>query len=290
MSKYTTELRFICENYAGLRESEGYDNIEKIIENSWQKIFNNFPIFDETYREGLCKKIIMHYYTREIGEETVGLWKLRLATRMNEIMPYYNQLYESETQKFNVFEDVNLTTTHELNKNENENQTINGTETDTFDHEETSTYSRKDNAVINVQNAGTQKSMTTNKKNEQNRYSDTPQGAITGLLSNNYLTNARVVDNNDSASGEDNYSNDTKTDDNRNITDNTTNTITNTNNKNNTNQIEKIGNKKDTYNENIKGKTGGKSYSEMLSEFRETLLNIDMQVISELDNLFMQIW
>ena len=97
MSKYTTELRYICENYAGETHSVGYDDVQDVIDDSWDKVFSfDFPIFDENYREGLCKKIIKHYYTREIAEETVGLWKLRLDAKMNEIMPYFNKLYESE--------------------------------------------------------------------------------------------------------------------------------------------------------------------------------------------------
>lgn len=97
MSKYTTELRYICEVNAGETESTGYNDVQEVINNSWDKIFSfDFPIFDENYREGLCKKIIKHYYTREIAEETYGLWKLRLDARMNEIMPYFNKLYESE--------------------------------------------------------------------------------------------------------------------------------------------------------------------------------------------------
>ena len=97
MSKYTTELRFICETKAGETESTGYNDVQDVIDNSWDKIFNfDFPIFDENYREPLCKKIIKHYYTREIAEETFGLWQLRLDARMNEIMPYFNKLYNSE--------------------------------------------------------------------------------------------------------------------------------------------------------------------------------------------------
>ena len=95
MSKYTTELRFICESKAGLSDSVGFNQIDDVISKSWNKIFDNFPIFDESYRSVLCSKILKHYYTREISAETVGLWQLWLNTRMGEIMPYYNKLYES---------------------------------------------------------------------------------------------------------------------------------------------------------------------------------------------------
>ena len=113
MSKYTTELRYICEMEANLSESKGYDDVDEIITLAAPKIFNNFPIFDEAYRLPLEKKILMHYYTREISEEVVGLWKLRLAARMNEIMPYFNKLYDSELLKFNPLYDVDYRTQRE---------------------------------------------------------------------------------------------------------------------------------------------------------------------------------
>lgn len=68
-----------------------------------------FPIFDESYRSVIETKILRHYYTREIGLETVGLWKLKLNTKLNEIMPYYNKLYKSELIEFNPLYDVELT-------------------------------------------------------------------------------------------------------------------------------------------------------------------------------------
>lgn len=109
MSKYTTELRYICESLSGLTESKGYNNINDVIANSRQRLFDfNYPIFDETYRSVLETKIIKHFYTREIGEETFGLWKLRLDDKLNLIMPYYNKLYESELLKFNPLYDVDL--------------------------------------------------------------------------------------------------------------------------------------------------------------------------------------
>lgn len=58
-----------------------------------------YPIFDEAYRPGLNKKIIQHYWNREIGQETEFLFKFAMARKMNEIMPTYNQLYESEISR-----------------------------------------------------------------------------------------------------------------------------------------------------------------------------------------------
>ena len=138
MSKYTTEIRFICETAAGLTESEGFNSVDDILSKAAPLVFNfNWPIFDENYRLPLEIKILRHYYTREIGAETVGLWKLQLQQKLYEIMPYYNQLYESQLLKFNPFDDVDLTTDHTNKVNganntkgeENSTNTNNGEET-----------------------------------------------------------------------------------------------------------------------------------------------------------------
>ena len=47
----------------------------------------------EVENKHLQMKILRHYYFREIGVETVGKWKFYLESRMNEIMPYYDEMY-----------------------------------------------------------------------------------------------------------------------------------------------------------------------------------------------------
>ena len=102
MSKYTTEVRYICEQKAGLQESVGFNNINSVLDKSWDKIFTtNWEIFDESYRKILCEKILRSYYTREICAETVGLWQLWLDATLCEIMPTYNQLYKTTVYEFN---------------------------------------------------------------------------------------------------------------------------------------------------------------------------------------------
>ena len=129
MSKYTTEVRFLCESLTGHAESQGFSEVDNILTEASPIIFSfQFPIFDEAYRLPLERKILRHYYTREISEETYGLWKLRLQDRMETIMPYYNKLYESALLSFNPFYDVDLTTNHAGNQsgvvdtNERENR------------------------------------------------------------------------------------------------------------------------------------------------------------------------
>lgn len=40
----------------------------------------------------------------------------------------------------------------------------------------------------------------------------------------------------------------------------------------------------------VKGKTGGKSYAQLLDEYRRTLLNIDAMVLNDLNTCFMCVW
>lgn len=118
MANYTTQLRTIIEMYSSKKRG-GYSEIQAQITEARPKIFDfPYPIFDRNYKEALERKILTHFYTREICEETVGLWKLRLADKMNEIMPYYNQLYESELLKFNPFHDIDYVMTHKGRANE----------------------------------------------------------------------------------------------------------------------------------------------------------------------------
>lgn len=219
MSKYTTELRFICETAAGLKESEGYNDVENIIQKAIPFVFDfDFPMFNEVYKNVLCTKIIKHYYTREISEETIGVWKLRLNAKMNEIMPYYNSLYKAWSVDFNPLFDVDLTRQHTLDRD------------------------------------GTQKTNTHNDSVTRDLYSDTPQGSLQNIENETYLTDARK----------------TSVDF---VSDSTSNATTT-----------------DEFLERVTGKNGGKSYSMMLKEYREALINIDLLIIDELKDLFFKLW
>lgn len=271
MSVYTTQVRFICEAEAGLKKSVGCYDVETVIQNAIPKIFSfDWPIFDESYRNVLETKILKHYYTREIGLETYGLWKLKLNTKLNEIMPYYNQLYKSAMLEFNPFYDVDLTRNHTGKKTGTEalkgNVDING-QIIVDNHGNVNTT---DNTTVNN---------TTTSENID-KYSATPQGAIEDLRNDKYLTNARIITDANKSNGTTNGKTDTSTDSTTDTTTNTTTTTTNSTTINNT----------EDYLETVKGKQGTQSYAGLLLEFRETFLNIDMMVIEDLSELFMNIW
>ena len=307
MSKYTTQVRFICETSAGLSESEGQTSVKQIIAAAIPFVFDfDFPIFDESYRNVLETKILKHYYTREIGLETVGLWKLKLDTKLNEIMPFYNQLYKSELIEFNPMYDIDLTRDHNLKRAETTKQ--DATEKGTIEktgsvndntHTETSD-SQNNESTTDIQNTtgSTSKEQLAASKTHYDKYSDTPQGSLQNVQNDTYLTNARMINDTDSQTGETTVSgNDTSkgTTTANSSTDGTNDTERNisTNDseeKSVSQNLNKNLNSIDDYIEHVKGKNGGVSYSAMLNEFRTTFLNIDMQVINELSDLFMNLW
>ena len=291
MSKYTTEIRFICENASGLSESVGVKSVNEVIRKALPVIFDfDFPIFDENYRNVLETKILKHYYTREIGEETVGLWKLRLETRLNEIMPYYNQLYKSELLTFNPFYDVDLTREHSSTKKGTKTDTGESTgnrttiETGSLTNSGTETTTSTDKGTSKTTETGT----TSNKNNEY--YSDTPQGSVGNLENLTYLTNATINNfsgqNSNTSNGENSNTNNGETITNVNRDTVNNNTVDTTD----TTSYNSVINDTEDYLESVKGKQGSTSYSKLLEEYRTTFLNIDLQVINELSDLFMNLW
>ena len=115
MSKYTSQLRYICETESGFTQAElESKTIDEIIAAAAPHIFNfSFPVYDESFRSVLENEILFHFYMNEIGAETYGLFKYYLARRLREIMPYYNQLYASAELEFNPFHDVDYTKNHQ---------------------------------------------------------------------------------------------------------------------------------------------------------------------------------
>lgn len=62
------------------------------------------------HREILIGKIIDHYYNREIGMETISMFQLAMRRKTQEMMPFYNKLYETELLEFNPLSTIKLHT------------------------------------------------------------------------------------------------------------------------------------------------------------------------------------
>ena len=91
MAIYTTQLRSIVEQCQADYHA-GPDDFTC----AYARLgLDDYPIFDESYRQTLNDKIIRHYYFCEIGDETVARFRWHLRATMHEQMPYFNQLYQS---------------------------------------------------------------------------------------------------------------------------------------------------------------------------------------------------
>jgi len=123
-----------------------------------------YPIHTPEYRDTLTGKIVDHYWNREIGFETIDIFKMKMRTRMNEIMEYYNQLYESKTIAFDPMRTMdiqtivtgeslqNVTAESESNANSesgNENRTVQ------YDLPQVALSPNKDYATAGVDTTGT---------------------------------------------------------------------------------------------------------------------------------------
>ncbi len=357
MGLYTTELKTICESilmhsvlnpqtnqrltvedmlsdpaykygYNGQHYTPyyiaGFDAVQKRIFGEPSGL-DCYPIFDEDYRNELQKKILLKYYTREICEETFGLWKLRLNSKMNEIMPYYNQLY-SETYEKYLGSDYNLFFNHDTETVEafdkkldrmienilNENVTSDSTGNETNTGSDVTTYDK--NYWKKMGGAGFRD--THGNGGLTTVSSDTPQGSVQFSLSGGdtdattvtgYASKVETVkgvvlqrnfqhDISEPEIYKDGLYNREGTEKERDSKDtfthgHTVNTTDNTTrDTTSTNKENGSENEKHRNNKTVKGKTNNISYAKLLKEIRESIINVDQMILHDLEPLFFGLW
>ena len=111
-----SDLENITYTYKIAEERTPY-NIVKEVHN---KVFNFTYDFYSDVSEDIEKfenQFLLYYYTREICEETVGLWKLRLQNELNLIMPKYKELYKTLQLEYNPLFDVDYWRENDTDKN-----------------------------------------------------------------------------------------------------------------------------------------------------------------------------
>ena len=207
MSKYTIELRYLYED-------------------------ENFNLFDFPYnlynndlKPWFEEKFYQHFMFYEIGFDTIGMFKQRLMSKLNDIYPYYRQLYETEIRTkgidFMLNKDLKESYIRELTSNSNSNQESNVTSN----------------------------SLST-----------------AGQLTPSLIANSQKIDKFMDSAQKDNTSS------------------------NSTSSGESNGNSKEEYTLTSQGNIGITSSAELLTKWRETLLNIDLMIFEECNDLFMQIF
>lgn len=125
------------------------------------KIFDfYYPLSSKVNKEQFETNILNHFLMRRIGYETFTSWQIALNSKLNEIMPMYNKIFDS-------FEDWNL-----FNSGEEITRSTNTTNTD------------------NTVGSNTVETSTSNdsENTSDRRYSNVPQNAIQDVKDGNYVT------------------------------------------------------------------------------------------------------
>jgi hypothetical protein len=143
------------------------------------KVFDfDYPLFDPTYKNVLESKVLDYYYFREIGLETIGQFKWFLKSKMNRIMPYYNQLYEANEvfKTYDPYKNKNVTTTDRRTVTSDSNGTVNNTNTSNGSSNSTDTRSDTPQAMLDGKDYATE----VNKHTGDSGGTETTDGSTTG--------------------------------------------------------------------------------------------------------------
>jgi len=289
MSKYTSEVYEIIKSLA--YDTTNINTIYQQIDDALPLIFDfDYPIWSADYKRTLEKKIIMHYFKKEICCETFELWQMFLNERLNLIMPYYNELYLSTIPEYDITKD------HNTNSSDIDTNTLTNVLTDTTIGLDTLNGTDKN---INAEtNDGTMGKIASNKS----IISGVDTGFNTGERVEYKVPQAKNGDNTDYASFlETNKGDSTQTKDGTNdidILDDTTNhteiggtndkTIESTNNSN----LKKDATTTTTGTHTITHNASGNNVyvADLIMKHRTSIINIDSMIIEELHDLFMLIY
>ena len=247
--KLTLELRDIVENGTDI----------------WNFDYPSYYTGEE--KKEFEKKVIDHYYFRQIGQETVGRFLHYFRSRIREIMPYYIRMYESVKlmdDLENPFDNVDVVETFEEETTGQASGTSNGTQSGSQTTKQSGTESTSHNDT------------KTTTDNKEHRFSNTPQGSISNLDS--YMTEASKDSDsssetvNGSASGT--SSSDTS--------------VNSSGESSGTSSSESSGSTKHTLTR--KGNQGVNTYAHDIMEYRQSLIDVDMMIINNLQDLFLGVY
>lgn len=268
MSKYTTQVRWLVE----MATPDFSGSITERIRAACPTIFSfDFPIWAEDYRLELETKILRHYYMSEIGMETVALWKLFLETELNEIMPYYNSLYQTTVKDYDYMIDVDVTETSQENEGRQEDTSFHSNEENDTDTTNDTTSQQTTDGKLTENLSGTPSTHT--------MHNDFPQAPIE---TKDYATYEDYT--------QQSLSQNTVSDNLENLN-STVKNIQNTNQDIDYNSTNKLTANRDTdRNLHRRGLNGSRSFTDLLLQYRDSLINIDKMIINDLKDLFMCVY
>lgn len=321
MSKYTMELGIALESdfYIGLDDYPIFDENYRAQLNN--KIINHYR-FHEIGFETWDK---FTHYLNSTMSEIMPFYNQLLKSELLKINPLLSfERIKNDTKDVDtsIQEDLNNTTTktHDNTTTKNvdntTNQSINNitslnntTISETDETQNTNTDETQNTSINSSKNVD-----GNNSSNEQDIFYDTPQGSLGDITTSSYATTANVktgsniIDENEAMNssegiehGKNTITNIDSDTTNKTNTDTSSNTDNETiNNVDETNVVD-IDETMISENDNVKTSTTNEiniitengfeiSLSELVLKYRETFLNIDLQIINELKDLFMMIY
>ena len=223
-------------------------------------------------RDELNNAILNYYMYREIGFETFGRFLHELKTTMEEIMPYYNQMYFSTDQDYDLLYNVDYT--RELTRQrEDKNKDI--TEASQTSEGTTNTSSESNSE-------GSESGSVSS--NNKNVISKTPQGSLTITAQN--IENVPYADevtwHKDSSSESTSSSTDTTT----------SGETTSSNSMTGNTETNGTRNENESTLERVKGNYGQMSYQSLLEKYRDLIINVTQMIINDprVAELFMLVY
>lgn len=95
----------------------------------------DYNLYDNELKESFQKKFIDHFYFHEIGLTSIARFKKALQIKLNDIFPYYKQLYQTELRcidiDFMLNKDLKEEYTRQLTGNSSVNQSSTSSSNDT---------------------------------------------------------------------------------------------------------------------------------------------------------------
>ena len=105
-------------------DSEVKTKIRNLAKATHEKIFDfDYPLSSKVDKEDFECQILNHFIMRRIGQETFTAFQLFLENKLNEILPYYNIMFDS-LANYNLFNDGEVIT---RNRTDNGTSTLNST-------------------------------------------------------------------------------------------------------------------------------------------------------------------
>lgn len=136
-------------------DSEVKTKIRNLAKATHEKIFDfDYPLSSKVDKEEFECQILNHFIMRRIGQETFTAFQLFLENKLNEILPYYNIMFDS-------LSDYNL-----------------------FNDGEVITRNRQDNGTSSLNSDN----------NVKSRFSEYPLGQLSDIDNGDYVTNQTTND------------------------------------------------------------------------------------------------